>query len=76
MLDYATFLLQHFVMPHLASGTQEVHIVFDNPGRQPDSPKAFERMHRDAMNALPSDHKHAQFGDSSVPTRWREHLSS
>ena len=67
--------LQRFVMPHLANGTQEVHIVFDNPGRQPDSPKAFERMCRDAMNALPSDQKHAQFGDSSVPTRWREHLT-
>ena len=76
MLDYATFLLRRFVMPHLASGTQEVHIVFDNPGRQPHSPKAFERKRRDATNALPSDHKHAQFDDSlGVPTKWREHLS-
>ena len=65
--------LQRFVMPHLANGTQEVHIVFDNPGRRPDSPKAFERMCRDAINALPSDQKRAH---SSVPTRWREHLSS
>ena len=38
MKDYCTFLLRRFILSHLSSGSSEVHVVFDNPGRQPHSP--------------------------------------
>ena len=34
-----------------------MHIMFDNPGRQPASPMAFEHKHRDDSNVLSHDHK-------------------
>ena len=40
MKDYAQFLLRRFVTSHFSNGSKEVHIVFDNPGRLPDSPCA------------------------------------
>ncbi len=52
-----------------------MHVVFDNPGRQSRSPKAFERRRRDNIGTLPSDHWHVDFTDAStIPSAWREHL--
>ena len=47
MKDYSQFLLRRFVLHHLTNGCKEVHVVFDNPGRQPNTPKSFERKRRD-----------------------------
>ena len=38
MKDYSQFLLRRFVLYHLTNGCNEVHVVFDNPSRQPKSP--------------------------------------
>ena len=49
--------------------------MFDNPGRQPSSPKAIEQRRRDNLAFVPSDHKHLHFTDiSSVPRKWRVYL--
>ena len=58
--DYSLFLHQ-FDLHHLTNGCNEVHVVFDNPGRQPNSPKSFERRHRDDTASLSSDNKHDIF---------------
>lgn len=73
--EYTQFLVRRYVLPHFVKGAKEVHIVFDNPGRQLLSPKAFERRRRDDTGILASDHHHAQFRDDcEVPQKWREHL--
>jgi hypothetical protein len=64
MKDYSQFLLRRFVLHHLTNGCSEVHVVFDNPGRQPNSPKSFERKRRDDTASLSSDHKHLTFTDT------------
>ena len=77
MKDYSQFLLHCFVLHHLTNGCNEVHVVFDNPGRQPNSPKSFEHRHRDDTASLSSDHKHVTFSDiCSVPSKWRDCLGS
>ena len=54
-----------------------MHIVFDNPGRQPASPKALEHKRRDDSNVLSHDHKHVRFtAETTVPTRWRDQCLS
>lgn len=75
MQEYATFLLRRFVLPHLVSGTQELHIVFDNLRPHSQSPKAFEHKRRDVTNALPSDHKTHFTNHMAVPTKWHGKLS-
>ena len=76
MKDYSQFLLRRFVLHHLTNGCSEAHIVFDNPGRQPNSPKSFERKRRDDTATLSSDHKHIAFSDECpVPLNWRDCLA-
>ena len=74
--DYTEFLLRRFVVSHFSRGCNEVHIVFDNPGRLPDSPKSFERRRRDDAATLSSDHRHAAFSDTwALPSNWRDCLN-
>ena len=50
--------------------------MFDRPGGNLYTPKAFEQSWRDAKQSVSTDHEHYQFTDSaSVPQRWREHLN-
>ena len=53
--DYSQFLLYWFVLHHFTNGCKEVHVVYDNPGQQPNSPKSFERKRRDDT-ASSTDH--------------------
>ena len=72
MADYGAFLLKRFVSPYLRKGTKEVHILFDDPGRQQDNPKKFEQARRDC-DAQASDHLcMVFFDDAEVPTNWRQ----
>ena len=74
--DYSQFLLRRFFLHHLTIGCIEVHVVFDNPGQQPNSPKSFERKRRDDTASLSTDHKHVTFSDAcSVPSKWRDCLT-
>lgn len=75
MKEYSSFLLKRFALPHFVRGSMEVHILFDNPGRQPNSPKNLERQRRDQLSSLPQDHQHSTFADTcSPPPKWRELL--
>ena len=64
MKDYLEFLLRWFVLNHLTNGCSEVHVVFYNPGRQPDSPKSFEPKRRDDTASLSTDYEHLTIIDA------------
>ena len=53
-------------------GSMEAHIVFDNPGRLPESPKSFEQRHRDDAATLSSNHQHNFLDICAVPSNWRD----
>ena len=75
MKEYTQFLLRRYALPHFVKGVKEVHIIFDNPGKQILSPKSFERRRRGDSGTLALDHQHAQFSDDSeIPQKWRDHL--
>ena len=74
MRDYAVFLVKRFIIPHLAKGVKEVHIVYDMPACNL-TPKAFEQGRRDTEHSVSSDHEHVAFTDvANVPQKWREYL--
>ena len=74
MRDYAVFLVKRFIVPHLAKGVKEVHIVYDMPACNL-TPKAFEQGRRDTEHAVSPDHEHIVFSDvATVPQKWREYL--
>ena len=73
---HSSFSVGLYIISHFSNGSKEVHIVFDNPGRLPDLPKAFERKRRDDAATLSSDHVHVAFSDTcTVPSNWRDCLS-
>lgn len=76
MIECSEFLFRRFVLSHFVGGSAEVHLVFDIPGRLPNSPKALERQRRDAICSLSQDHQHSTFSDTCTPpSNWRELLS-
>ncbi len=76
MGDYADFLLKQHILPHFRnSSTTEVHLLFDDPNCQQDSPKYFERLHRDEINQIPDDHSCSGFSaDMIIPPKWRQNV--
>ena len=74
--DYGDFLLRQHILPHYrTSTTTDVHLLFDDPECQQYSPKYFERLHRDKINAVPSDHCCTDFSsDMMIPPKWRENV--
>ena len=75
MRDYAVFLVKRFIVPHLAKGVKEVHILYDIPVSNFLTPKAFEQGRRDAEHSVSSDHEHVTFSYvTNVPQKWREYL--
>ncbi len=73
--DYAHFIMNRYVNTHFERGVMEVHVVFDDPGRHPVTPKSFERQRRD-KHVTSGDHTHAEL-DSRLPTgkRWSSILN-
>lgn len=76
--EYANFLLKQHVYPYFRGGSScssEVHIIFDDPERQGQSPKFFERKHRNEKNPVPDDHNCTEFiSDMVIPLKWRENV--
>ena len=72
--DYATFLINRFIMIHIKRGVTEVHIIFDNPGMLNQTPKLFEQKRRDELAKTSINHVCQNFQhDSKIsPGRWRE----
>ena len=48
--DYASFIMQRFIMTQFQRGISEIHIIFDNPGRLENTPKYFEHK-REGCNS-------------------------
>ena len=71
--DYSNFLLKQHILPHFRNeSTTEIHLLFDNPNSQQNSPKYFERLHRDEQNQIPDDHSCGGFcADMMIPPKWR-----
>ena len=73
--DYANFLNRRYVLPNFAKGAKEVHILFDNPGRLPQTPKSFERKRRDLQATVIVGHVCDAIEDSRyIPSKWREDI--
>ena len=71
MVDYTHFLLARHGGRYLSAGVQEMHIVFDDPGRFTVHPKAIERNRRDPNNE--TAHEHIHFDDQAkIPSKWRD----
>ena len=66
MKDYTKFLFRRFAVPHFARGSKEVHMVFDSPGQNPCTLKAFEHSRRDAEHSVSPDHDHFHFTDTAL----------
>ena len=74
-VDYGKFLLTRYIMTQFSKGSNEVHVVFDNPGRLKNTPKYFEHLRRDALAAVIQDHCCDELlPNTQIPKKWRENL--
>ena len=48
MVNYVLLLIVKYIVHYLHQGANDVHIVFDNPGRINDHPKCVEHKHCDS----------------------------
>ena len=77
MGDYADFLIRQHIYSHFRNGSTEVHLLFDDPECVQQSPKYFERLHRDMTTQLPDDHHCGEFtSDMIIPPKWRSDILS
>ena len=75
MGEYADFLLRQHILMHYRNGATEVHLLFDDPECQAESPKYFERLYRDQTNPTPEEHWCSSFtSDMFTPPKWRENI--
>ena len=69
MGDYGNFLMRRFIVPYLKKGSQEIHLLFDDPGRQSENPKQFEQSRRDTPL---NDHTcFVFFDEAEIPVKWQ-----
>ena len=72
MWNYTTFLLKHFHSQHSQLGIPEIHVVFDDPGRLMNHPKALSEP---AKIQNISQHEHYHFtDDAQIPWKWHDGL--
>jgi len=70
MKDCGNFRMRQFIVPlYLKKGSQEVHVLFDDPGRQVENPKQFEQSQRDT--SLVTTFALYFFDDAEVPMKWQ-----
>ncbi len=73
--DYGKFLLLRHVASRFRNGSNEVHIIFDNPGKQRNTPKYFEHQRRDTSTTVTADHSCTEFdADKNIMGKWRENV--
>lgn len=71
--DYADFLMQRYILTQFRKGSQEVHLLFDNPGQLSNTPKLFEHTRRDATATLAEGHQCTEFKqETKLKGKWRE----
>ena len=73
MEEYVQFIIRRFITPPLLKGSNEVHVLFDNPGQMEDNPKRFEHARRDTSLSLSTDHLcWVFFDEAEIPSKWNE----
>ena len=73
--DYAKFLMNRYIKPEFTRGAQEVHLIFDNPGRLKETPKHFERQRRDQSATIQTNNTcESIHAAQKLPYQWREDL--
>ena len=72
--DYTSLLINQIVAQYYKVGTNEIHLIFDKPGRQAFNPKQFEHIRR--YNAVNTDqHQHCTFSPNApIPPKWQDYL--
>ena len=65
---------QRFALKYYQAGVSEVHLIFDEPGRQAFNPKVFEHSKRD-QKSISKIHEHVTFTpDAATPSTWRDYI--
>ena len=73
--DYSNFLIQRYILPRYQQGALTVHLIFDNPGRLPQTPKLYEQRRRDENTHVIAGHTCDEIqGQMSIPSKWKENL--
>ena len=73
--DYTKFLFNQFALQHYKTGVNEVHLIFDKPGRQQFNPKQFEHHKRSLQHKTVNEHQHYTFmPHSTIPNGWQAYL--
>ena len=74
MAEYAQSLLRRFIVSQFSKGGNEVHVIFDNPGRLWNTPKYFEQKRQDSIAKVSPDHTCSDLTTSTVVQhkKWRE----
>ena len=73
MADYVLFLIARYAVHYLQKGVNDIHIIFDNPGRITNHPKCIEHIQRDSRFA--GHQAHYTFDDNTeAPSKWSEVL--
>ena len=77
MKEYVQMLFLKYAKPHFNAGVIQVHVIFDNPGALPETPKEIEQNRRDKQQGdLATVHTCLQFQHSqAIPDKWRALLS-
>ncbi len=76
LAHYANFLLRRHAISQFNRGSDEVHIIFDTPGRLANTPKYFEQKRRDVVAKVPLEHYCDDFqGSTKIQHgKWRENF--
>ena len=75
IMEYTRVLFDRFALEHFRAGIQEVHLIFDKPGRQTFNPKQFEHTKRYTKGKSCHQHEHISFTpQTSIPQGWQEYL--
>ena len=75
MEEYGQFIIRRFITPHFLKGSNEVYVLFDNPGQMEDNLKRFEQTRRDASLSLSTDHLcWVFFDEAEIPSKCNENL--
>lgn len=77
MQDYVKLLISKFLQPHLRCGVKEIHVVFDAPGSQNESPKEIEQYRRDKTVVTRDIQHHCTSfcSDLLLTDKWRSILN-
>ncbi|CAC5405854.1 unnamed protein product [Mytilus coruscus] len=75
-IDYAEFLFTRWIVKsHIQFKAQEIHVVFDHPNRNGESPKDIERSRRTHEFIQENITYNTVSSDLLLPTNWRNFLN-